>query len=383
MKHRYDEDLFAGTTMTFGEHLEDLRGALFRAVLGLVVGFGIGLCVGNYIVEMIKQPLVHGLESYYCKDAKMKYARWLEERKGVAPPPYTEEQIGALVDQQGLLFEIRYVDVPQAESELKRIVPRYFGDDANTSASASQTTAQGDSGDVPAAIPSETDPELLAKDVKAHLVPIFLWHHINDDPRIRPTTLGVGEMFGIWIKASLVLGAVISSPWVFYQIWSFVAAGLYPHEKKYVYKLGPFSLGLFLFGAATAYVFVFPPVLNFLFSFNSWLNTDPEPRFSEWLSFVLLLPIGFGISFQLPLVMLFLERIGIFSIEAYISKWRISVLVIFCLSAILTPGGDPYSIFFMALPLTGLYGLGILLCRWRPQNPNLWDESREEKQGKT
>jgi len=385
MKHRHDEDLFAGTTMTFGEHLEDLRGALFRALLGLAVGFGLGLCVGNYIVEWIERPLVQGLGSYYSKAAKTTYALWLTSRTAAEPAPYTLKQIESLVDDEGLLFDIKYVDAQQVESGLRRHAPRFFGGatlspDAQTPAPR-QTSESADS----AAAEEETaaDARQAVKEIKGRLVPVFLWHHIDDDPRIRPTTLGVSEMFGIWIKASLVLGAVISSPWVFYQIWAFVAAGLYPHEKKYVYKLGPFSLGLFLLGAATAYLFVFPPVLNFLFGFNSWLNTDPQPRISEWLSFVLLLPIGFGISFQLPLVMLFLERIGVFDVATYVAKWRISVLVIFCLSAILTPGGDPYSIFFMAVPLTGLYGIGILLCRWRPRNPNLWDESREAKQNRS
>ena len=156
-------------------------------------------------------------------------------------------------------------------------------------------------------------------------------------------------------------------PWVFYQIWNFVASGLYPHEKKYVHLFLPFSLGLFLLGAATAYLFVFKPVLGFLLTFNSSLGVDPDPRISEWLGFVLLMPLGFGVSFQLPLVMLFLERIGVFNIRSYMEKWRIAVLVIFIISAILTPA-DPYSILFMAVPLTFLYFGGILLCYFLPKS---------------
>jgi sec-independent protein translocase protein TatC len=84
------------------------------------------------------------------------------------------------------------------------------------------------------------------------------------------------------------------------------------------------------------------------------------------MSFVLLMPLAFGISFQLPLVMLFLERIGIFSVEAYLSKWRIAVLVIAIASMVLSPGGDPYSMMLMMIPLVGLYFAGIGLCKWRP-----------------
>jgi sec-independent protein translocase protein TatC len=171
----------------------------------------------------------------------------------------------------------------------------------------------------------------------------------------------------IWIKASFVVGALVSAPWVFYQIWIFVASGLYRHERKYVYTFLPFSLGLFFLGAATAYLFVFEPVLDFLFDFNKWLGMHPDPRMNEWIGFVLLLPLGFGISFQLPLVMLFLERIGVVTARDFLDKWRIAVLAIFVISAVLTPA-DPYSIFFMAVPLTFLYFGGILMATYLPKS---------------
>jgi sec-independent protein translocase protein TatC len=91
-----------------------------------------------------------------------------------------------------------------------------------------------------------------------------------------------------------------------------------------------------------------------------------RPRLSEWLSFVLLLPLGFGVAFQLPLIMLFLERIHVFTVKAYLSKWRIAVLLIAVASMVLSPGGDPISMMTMLLPLVGLYFGGIALCKWLP-----------------
>jgi sec-independent protein translocase protein TatC len=164
---------------------------------------------------------------------------------------------------------------------------------------------------------------------------------------------------------------------MFRQLWIFVAAGLYPHEKRYVHIYLPFSLILFLAGAATAFFIAFRYVLQFLFGFNAAMGIDPDPRISEWLSFVLLLPLGFGVAFQLPLVMLFLHRIGIFTIEAYVSKWRIAVLGIFVASMILTPTADPITMLLMAGPLTGLYFLGIALCRWMPRNKSPFAEAYE------
>jgi sec-independent protein translocase protein TatC len=128
----------------------------------------------------------------------------------------------------------------------------------------------------------------------------------------------------------------------------------------------PISLGLFLSGVALAFFVVFQFVLSFLFQFYAWMGIDPDPRITDWLSFVLLLPLGFGISFQLPLVMLFLERIGVFRVEDYTSHWRMSVLVICVLAMVLTPN-DVYSMALMAIPLILLYFLGVAMCKYMPR----------------
>ena len=180
----------------------------------------------------------------------------------------------------------------------------------------------------------------------------------------------------IWLKAGFVSGLLFASPYIFYQIWAFVAAGLYPHEQKYVYIFLPFSLALFLAGAALAFFFVFGPVLDFLFSFSRSMGIDPDLRISEVISFVLFLPLGFGIAFQLPLVMLLVNRIGIVSIETYLEKWRIAILGIFVISMLLTPA-DPISMMLMAGPLTALYFLGVGLCKWMPRGRNPFDEAYE------
>ena len=190
------------------------------------------------------------------------------------------------------------------------------------------------------------------------------------------TTLSPHESFVIWLKAAFVSGIVIASPYMFLQIWLFIAAGLYPHERKWVYVFLPFSLILFVAGAAMAFFFVFGPVLNFLFSFARMMNIKPDLRISEVISFVLFLPLGFGISFQLPLVMLFLNRINVFTIEMFLEKWRVAVLVIFVISMFLTPA-DPISMLLMATPLTALYFLGIGLCKWMPKSRNPFADAYE------
>src|SRR6185436_7439744 len=126
----------------------------------------------------------------------------------------------------------------------------------------------------------------------------------------------------------------------------------------------------FAAGAALAFVFVFDQVLKFLFYFNNLMEIDPDPRIGEWLGFVLLLPLAFGLSFQLPLVMLFLNRIGIVDVKTYTQNWRVAILIIAVAAMIITPGGDPYSMLLMMTPLIALYFLGIGMCKWTPKGRN-------------
>jgi sec-independent protein translocase protein TatC len=179
----------------------------------------------------------------------------------------------------------------------------------------------------------------------------------------KPITLNVQEAFMTYLKVALIGGVVLTSPWIFYQVWLFVAAGLYPHEQRYVFVFLPFSLALFLGGILFCFYLVFPFVLTFLLGFNDWLGVSPQIRLSEWISFAVMLPLLFGVSFQLPLVMLFLNQLSIADTELYRSKRRVAILVIAILSMMLTPA-DPASMVLMMLPLIVLYELGIWLCQY-------------------
>ena len=168
-----------------------------------------------------------------------------------------------------------------------------------------------------------------------------------------------------YLKVAFVAGLLLASPWVFYQAWLFVATGLYPHERKYIYVYLPLSTVLFVGGAVFCFYAVFPFVLHFLLGFNEWLGVQPQIRLSEWISFAIMLPLMFGLAFQLPLVMLFLERISIFDAPTYREKRRMAVLVIAVLSMFLTPA-DPMSMLLMMFPLVILYEFGIMLCSYSP-----------------
>jgi sec-independent protein translocase protein TatC len=330
-----DSDLFEKSTMTFGQHLEELRTCLFRAIAGLAVGCCIGLLppVCKPVVDFIKTPVENALDVYYQQQAEKKVGT-PEQQKLLLEAGYTGEdfqRLSDIVHNQHVSLEVVSVD-PQLLRNLLQLPP-------------SHDTA--------------TDTQGLRK--------LVLFRPIADNPRIHMTSLNAQELFMIYMKASIVVGVVLASPWVFYQIWSFVAAGLYPHERRYVHLFLPLSLGLFLAGAAVAFFLAFDKVLAFLLSFNSMMGIDPDLRINEWMSFVLLLPLAFGISFQLPLVMLFLERIGLITVKMYLESWRMAILIIFVLAMILAPSGDPYTLLLMACPLTVLYFGGVLLCKLLPR----------------
>ncbi len=171
------------------------------------------------------------------------------------------------------------------------------------------------------------------------------------------------ETFTIFFMVCLVTGLVISSPWVVWQLWLFIAAGLYRHEREYVRKFVPLVLGLFLAGVFLCFFAVLPMTLKFLLSFNVWLGIEPSLRISEWIGFATMLPIIFGVCFQTPLVMLILNRLHILSYEDCVSKWRFAVLIIFVAAAIITPTPDPLTMMLLAMPMLMLYGLGLFLIR--------------------
>jgi sec-independent protein translocase protein TatC len=188
---------------------------------------------------------------------------------------------------------------------------------------------------------------------------------------IRPrtlTTLSVQEALVVYFKVCLVAGLVIASPWVFWQIWSFVAAGLYPHEKRLVHVYLPFSLGLFLAGVFVCQFLVMPQAVAAMLWFNEWLGMTPDLRLNEWLSFAIWMPVIFGLSFQTPLVMLFTGKLGIADVPFYAEKRKYAYFAMCVFAAIITPSPDAITMLMLAVPMCLLYELGIILIKMQPKS---------------
>jgi sec-independent protein translocase protein TatC len=165
---------------------------------------------------------------------------------------------------------------------------------------------------------------------------------------------------------------------VFYQLWAFIAAGLYPHEKKYVHRYLPMSLGLFIAGVLLCQFMVIPNAIRALLWFNEWLELEPDLRLNEWLGFAILLPLVFGLSFQTPLIMLFLGKVGIMDADSFRRKRRIAWFVIAIFAAIVTPS-DPWSMILLMIPMWGLYELGILMVAYSAPPPEPAEEEQPDE----
>jgi sec-independent protein translocase protein TatC len=236
----------------------------------------------------------------------------------------------------------------------------------------------------------------------------------------------LGDGFMVYMKISLICAAAASAPWMIYQVWQFVAAGLYPKERKYITRYVPLSIGLLLAGMVFVYYIILPWTISFFLLFNGgininsgeshhfvtptsplshaallagdppsprpgefWFNTvegrlkifidkddtrviqfgsasllTPQLSLPEYIDLVLMTLLTFGLCFQLPLVVLTLERIGIVNVAALRGYRRVVYFCLCVLAAVMTPGDVITAMIALMAPLVILYELGIFLAAW-------------------
>ena len=170
---------------------------------------------------------------------------------------------------------------------------------------------------------------------------------------------GPTEAFFVFLKLSIATGFLIALPIILYQVWKFVLPALRSNEKKVLYTIVPSSFILFIGGIAFAYFSVFKIALSFFLGFGGEY-ADPLLRLSDYLSFVLTFLLPFGLVFQLPIVILFLTRMGIVTPKFLAQKRKYAFFIIVVIAAVLTPP-DVISQALMALPIYLLYEISILI----------------------
>ena len=316
-KKQKEDDLLLDSTMSLGDHLEELRMRMIRALVGLGIGLVIGLILGRSIIGFMEGPY-NDATATLLFSTKLDYQSDLD--KGVIPEGLQQEfkdkgaalSPGVHVKQKGYLFSRNRWLITGDLSKDRYCVRKEKG-----------------------------------KLNVYRLIPLMV--------------IAVAAGFVSYVKIGMIAGLIFSSPWVFYQLWMFVAAGLYPHEKRYVHLATPFSAGLFITGALFFLFIVAPLTLTYLVKFNQKiLDVRSQFTFQHYISFVSQLMLVFGIAFQTPIAILFLNKTGLVSIEALRKSRKYVFAGTFIVGAMATPP-DVISQVTLALPLYALFELGILL----------------------
>jgi sec-independent protein translocase protein TatC len=170
------------------------------------------------------------------------------------------------------------------------------------------------------------------------------------------------EPFMVYLKVSLYGGVFAAAPYVLWQVWLFVAPGLYKRERRVVIPFLAFGTLLFYAGAAFCYRFVMPVAFPALAALAGD-DMTPILTMTEQLSLVLAMLLGFGIVFEVPVIIAFLSMIGLVSADFLAKYRRHAIIVNVALAAIITPTGDPFSLALMALPMIFFYEIGVILAR--------------------
>jgi sec-independent protein translocase protein TatC len=165
------------------------------------------------------------------------------------------------------------------------------------------------------------------------------------------------------LQVSLIGGAIIASPFILYQVWLFIAPGLYRKERRFVIPFMAATVGLFLAGAAFGYFWVLPGALQILIV-DFGKNFTPMVTIEEYSSFFLSIILGLGISFELPILIFFLALFGIVSPSFLWRNIRYAILAVFVVAAVICPSPDPWTMCIYAVPMLVLYLIGIAVAWW-------------------
>lgn len=306
------------STMSLGDHLEELRSRLIFALVGLGIGAVICLVFFSSIIDFIEGP-------YNDATAKFLFSVELDFQADLGKGTISEG-LGQAFRDNGVVLSPDVNDVTVKREGYLFSRRRWLIDGKE---------------------------DRYCVKVEKGKLNIY---------KLRPLqTLAPADGIISYIKISLISGLILSSPWVFYQIWMFVAAGLYPNEKRYVHLAAPFSAVLFVTGALFFVMVVAPLTLGFLVKFNERvLGVSSNFTFANYISFVTMLMLVFGIAFQTPVAIFFLNKTGLVSVKALRKSRKFVLLGIFVVAAMATPP-DIISQVTLAVPLYLLFELGIVL----------------------
>jgi len=309
------EETEGGPVKSFLEHLEDLRWTLIKVTASLAVAMLVCFVGGNYLVKILTYPLNLATAHGASKKSGQVAVHW-------------GTNIVARLDPAELAA---FLPNPVTNSAAYRITPTKIGDQLVLSLQPEQQAFA----DAPKGVTLKNYSPISA--------------------------------FMVAIKLALYGGLVLSLPFILYFVGQFVLPALKVKEREFVLRSLGFGVLLFVAGMAFCYYAMLQVALMATVEFSNWLGFGADEwRAEDYISFVCIFMLVMGVSFELPIVLLALVKIGILSYETlsrYRPYWVVVELVV---CAFLTPSGDPFTMFLMALPLHVLFEISILIARyWR------------------
>ena len=187
------------------------------------------------------------------------------------------------------------------------------------------------------------------------------------------------DALNLQLQVALVGGAIVASPLILYQVWLFIAPGLYQKERRFVIPFMAATVGLFLGGASFGYFYVLPGALKILIV-DLGHNFTPMITIEDYSSFFLSIILGLGISFEMPILIFFLAMFGIVSPRFLFKNIRYAILAVFIVAAFICPSPDPWTMCIYAIPMLSLYVIGIGIAWWVHPSRRKAKEAKEAAQ---
>ena len=321
-------------SMSFLDHLDELRTRLIRIAIFVVIAFVVCWFFSDRIYNFLQVPV----------QAAMLEAK----RTGSARLPGAE--VTSLADYIGK--EVAFV-FPTDTRVDNAVIP------AGTTFMVKVETAPDGLPQLVTTVPWAINMEIVVKE--GYVIPreLYLKSNIYLNPDNRLVVGTVQGAFNLYIKVSFYAAIFFGVPFMLVQIWGFVAPGLYPHEKKYAAPIIIMASFWFLAGCAFAYYIAFPRAANFLLGVATEGNLRPLVTADDYFDLIITIMLGLGVIFEIPTVTFFGARLGLITPRLLLKVWRIAVIAIFIIAAILSPTTDVPNLLVFAAPMLILYFLSI------------------------
>ncbi len=331
-----------GLQMSFLEHLDELRRRLIYSVTAIFLAFGICFTFADRIYRFLEIPVLEQL-------AKLRLARLAE---GITPnidqlKEGTEFQYTFATDQKvqnvkipaGTTIPAKVVRAP--DGKLMAVTAQPWVINKTLLPAETPLSAVFNEGELPLGL-SENDQLVLTK---------------------------VTGAFTLYMQVALYAGIALALPFLLYQIWAFVAPGLYQHEKRFVLPVILMGSIFFVLGAAFGYKIAFPAAANYLLGLQVAGNFRPMITADDYFDLIIIIMLGLGIVFQIPTIAFLLGRLGLITPRVLWKAWRYAVMVIVVLAAVLTPTADAFNMILFAAPMLFLYffSIGIVWLFGKPR----------------